>query len=893
MKFTSVARVGGLSAWVWLAAAAPDAALDSGFHAPGKPLEALIRDLADDKFQTREDASRKIWEVGEPALSALQETAAGKDPEQAYRARELIRKIQMHLTPDTDAVVMALVERYAKATPNEKIDLFDKMRKKRAWRQILKLYASENNPELQSRLQLSVEGIAIVAARECLLEGRTDAAREYLEMAPAHAAGLLALADFHRSQGTLDAELKRAKTLKGAHAEAWRLALYRAAGNLEAARDAATAAGEVKISATMSALLGDPVPWLRQNEGDAEGGANHQPVTELVIERWQGKAVRPVDLEPMLRAANSRNRSERQNGIHSLFLLGETSLAEEAYLKSSPLGAFAYFESIERIPEALKALGIDPEKPDYSAWVEKRFSRLTKDDAEGEHDVSMDIPELIALANFLERRGLPEPAAEAFLKPLAALAEKDAEKFTVFLGTLFGDSAAVRVQPNPAPPAAPQLAKRAALTWAGDNRERWQEVINSAFGEQDETMVLWDRLAELNPKASRGERLDGMLALCGMGSDPLRLRDKWLALAWESIRQTPVENRKPLLERMAFLVSLNGDVANNLKLWDQLPQSSRDEIFWQGHIMDLSAAERWDEAAAFFLKQIDGMSKSRQEPQLALHACAAASLRKAGRAAEASAQDDLVEKLALGNDALGIANGYAYGDDYPRAAEWWARAARQSDPASDEFGTAFLLHAKRLLEQGNWQEAASISEVLARLSASLDPNDASPLVTLRLRLQSDLGRALANLKNDRAGSIAILGNCHRMFPCDGSLADDFFPALRKMGLLKQHDAWFKVSWDRISDVIARFPGSDNTYNTAAWLASRALRNLDQAAEHEEKALAINPDQSAYLDTMAEIQFARGNRQKALEWSTRAVNFMPLDSQLRRQRERFRSGPLPR
>ena len=74
---------------------------------------------------------------------------------------------------------------------------------------------------------------------------------------------------------------------------------------------------------------------------------------------------------------------------------------------------------------------------------------------------------------------------------------------------------------------------------------------------------------------------------------------------------------------------------------------------------------------------------------------------------------------------------------------------------------------------------------------------------------------------------------------------------------------------------------------------RARRNLDQAEKLLEKALAANPEQSAYLDTMAEIQFARGNREKALEWSQRAVNFMSLDVMLRRQHERFRSAPLPR
>jgi hypothetical protein len=44
--------------------------------------------------------------------------------------------------------------------------------------------------------------------------------------------------------------------------------------------------------------------------------------------------------------------------------------------------------------------------------------------------------------------------------------------------------------------------------------------------------------------------------------------------------------------------------------------------------------------------------------------------------------------------------------------------------------------------------------------------------------------------------------------------------------------------------------------------------------------------------MAEIHFARGQREQALEWSRRAVNYAPEDPQLRRQMERFRSETFP-
>lgn len=72
-----------------------------------------------------------------------------------------------------------------------------------------------------------------------------------------------------------------------------------------------------------------------------------------------------------------------------------------------------------------------------------------------------------------------------------------------------------------------------------------------------------------------------------------------------------------------------------------------------------------------------------------------------------------------------------------------------------------------------------------------------------------------------------------------------------------------------------------------------MLKLDEAEQHLKIALAASPEQPAYLDTMAEIQFAGGNRKKALEWSRLAVNFEPDEAQLRRQQERFRSDPLPK
>lgn len=891
--------VAGFSTWAWTASAEPEATGQT--PPPEKSVETLVQELADPKFRTREMASRKLWEIGDPALAALQAVVNGKDPEQAYRAVELIRKIQLYITPETDPVVIDLVERYARASGSEKVDLFERLARKRAWRQLLKLYSGELNAELRESLEeplrsnhqggFGISAIAVIAARESLGRGDAKSAREFLEMAPATPVGLLALADFHQSQGTLDEELKRALTLKGQQADAWQLALYRASGNIPAAKNAATASGEPKIAAVMSTLLGDPLPWLQREPTDSEMEQKATAYTDLAIRRWQGKPIRELDRYPLMLALNGRKGPEQLPAINALFLLGETTAAEEAFVKVSKFGGFGYMELIERIPEALKILGIDPEKPDYTAWVAERIGKMAKEDKEG-YNASETTLELLYMVNFLESRGLSGPAEDAYLKPLLALAASDEDHFTLFLKYLCGTTRAARSRHD----GAPELLKKLIAGWAGEREERWDDALDFLFGEQDETRDLWDWLAELDPKAGHEDRLSGMLAIFGVGRDPDKLREKWMNLAWADLEKTPEDKRSAILERIAFLVGQSQNATNQLKLWDMLPEGRREDLMGGVFMDNLTAVGRWQEAADWQIKLIDARTKAKVDPVPSLHARAAAFLRRAGKPDEAAKHDEWVDKLALGYDAEAISIAYSDGDDYARAAVWMERAVRECNPENIEtLGRVLEGNRALLMEQGKWLEMAAHAEVIAQIEACSVASNTSAIGLQIPRFQSDLGRALANLKTDREGSLALINQALKNFPSDGSLADDFFPAVRKAGLLKEHDEWFMISWDRLSAVVKQFPECDNTCNTTAWLASRARLKLDEAEKLETKVIALNPEESTYLDTMAEIQFAKGDRKKAVEYSARAVDFEPTGPQapvLRRQLERFRAAPPP-
>jgi hypothetical protein len=56
-----------------------------------KEISKLIQDLGDDSFQTREKASKRLLEIGEPALPALQKALKSEDAEVRWRASRIYR----------------------------------------------------------------------------------------------------------------------------------------------------------------------------------------------------------------------------------------------------------------------------------------------------------------------------------------------------------------------------------------------------------------------------------------------------------------------------------------------------------------------------------------------------------------------------------------------------------------------------------------------------------------------------------------------------------------------------------------------------------------------------------------------------------------------------------
>lgn len=850
----------------------------------------LIAQLGADRYPDRVHATEALWQQGDEALPLLETAARSADPEVRVRAAELLRRIQLGITPDSPPEVVELVLRYDHARPAERQRIVRSLKALRAWRQVLRLHATETDPATLQRIESELERVPLTAARE-LLAGDSpdwDSALEFLEIARPDPAVLLMRAELHRLRGTLDEQLELAAG-SDADALAWRRALQLVAGRLPEARRLSEQLGEAEVAARLAVLEGDPVPWLRQ----ATVPDHEIPPTSLdayrdaVIALWQGEEVP----EPLARGIASMVRDELDDqswhALAVLFGLGLTDLAEPLLIRLSPSTAFDHFESIERVDDALRALGFDPADPDYVGRCHAGFDALIRSYEEHHEEVN----ELIRIGDFLESRGMDEVLAECFVAPLVELGETNDEAFLEVIKEMFSIYRSTRVSTP--------LFEAAAI-FAGDSEARWAAVRQAFFDEETYTAELWNQLGRFRPQAEGARRLALMASVRGLVPDR---RDDFGAW-WKWMRGRVAASEDPAADlNLMFAVSAfqsdaarfveAGDLCRERGLdFDELGEFSRELRIRNYELHCLAAVGQWDRVVARWEAQLE---LTPQEPFH--HAYLAAALRRAGRDDEARSRERVLERLALGepNTCRQIGDVYANFGDFSLAGTWWLRAALHSVGDELEFSYAAEKLYLESKERGDWVRAASLGEMslLAGVMGGRVLKD--PAALLRNRIEIEMARAIARLDQDRDHSLEILERCHRSSITDGSLADYFFPVLRQVGLTDRHDRWFEESWRTYAEVIARFPGSHNTLNTAAWTAARANRRLDEAEVLSRRSLELLPDQPAYLDTLAEIWFSRGDRDQAVAWSDRAVAYasglLGYETFVR-QNERFRREPFP-
>ena len=385
----------------------------------------------------------------------------------------------------------------------------------------------------------------------------------------------------------------------------------------------------------------------------------------------------------------------------------------------------------------------------------------------------------------------------------------------------------------------PPVLRLAAQAWYYLDKPKALEMCRRAL-EADALNPSSDLALRINPPGQkRPETLERQLDFCAelLISDAVAEKKFDEAAKWlrRQVPREPADERYALAKLMALHVyfgPLKG-VEEDLKTWgaktDAAPATqgamARENIF---AAMNLSSDERL--MAAYFLLENKLLDAAEQEAK------AAADLPL------------LSDEARLGRDIrVNIILGLLYG------------AKDQDEAAAEALAKAVSVAPGQL-----WRSEADIwSEIWWRRA-----------------------RAAAK-KGDKALVDKHVESLKQYTPTGTDTAIEIVTWLKTNGREKDGRELFERVFLTTREQMDQSDPTSN--NDLAWLCARCDERLRDALELARKAVAARPENAAYLDTLAEVNFRLGKSEEAIKLEKKALELRPGDEFMLKQLKRFEGG----
>jgi tetratricopeptide (TPR) repeat protein len=118
------------------------------------------------------------------------------------------------------------------------------------------------------------------------------------------------------------------------------------------------------------------------------------------------------------------------------------------------------------------------------------------------------------------------------------------------------------------------------------------------------------------------------------------------------------------------------------------------------------------------------------------------------------------------------------------------------------------------------------------------------------------------------------------------MVEQLTPFLIAAGQKEAAEKLFADAFTAYEEICREFPQSAKYRNELAWLAARNDRRLDDALAHAQEAVRLRPDALNHVDTLAEVHFRRGDRDKAKELAKQNLMKEPNNKHFQEQLRRF-------
>ena len=536
-----------------------------------------------------------------------------------------------------------------------------------------------------------------------------------------------------------------------------------------------------------------------------------------------------------------------------------------------------------------KMIEIDQERPPYSPWIEETCKKIRQGDAE-------QFVIATGFASHIYTMG-EEAEGDRLFQLIYDACKTNGQQLDQLLQ--------LEVDAGARQSVLSQIAQRVR---DGAQIEELRSNISSSYDPYiTEAFVRqwWEPVKAQKSNESDIEVLERVWALVAPetpGENTAEVR-ALLEVAHKSLQEQKPRDRPNYLQHL-YLTALVNDIPDlAIRYLEEKVMLAFDRNSRYGLARLLAREERWAEAAIHFetlwqttLEEMKRVEAGDMLLDTTSALQAGLAYRKAGETEKGDQLIQLARLLVLGDLSMRnrLGSFLAADDENELAREEWLLAARCSRLEETAGKDAFLTLANEFAKTdpgraANYQECTGI--MLHRQSMNLR----GALLTryVRLRSQVHQWRTVAALKESKIPeALKTLEAYWKLTPGNASIGEELLPALEAAGDLENAEAYYEKTRAYALEACRLYPNSAMAHNNLAWLDARTRHRLDEAMEHANTAVKLKPKTAAYIDTLAEVHFTLGDREKALKYSREAVALTPDDEELQGQLRRFESAPIP-
>lgn len=840
-------------------------------------INRAIAALGADSFRVRERASEFLWQAGRAAEPALRTALGSDDPEVVARARRILRRFQFGIYPDTPEQIVSLISRYRHGTPAVKLGVLKELLAGGETPTLMALLRTESDGNLRTQLTGELLKDLDKLAGALFIKGDWSKAEQLLQIGATSDAGVRNYAAYLLARGQLQPKISalRNRAADNSNAVDAKLLVYllRAGGDLPGARSAAGKTSDPSLTAGILFELGDwkQLARLHQDSPEQTTGTSRGGIVDL------GYAAAYHRL-----AGNAAEFDEAVGGIkrlaerkpNKLWYCGETLIINERFqdavelLKDQrPAAAFEVLCLQLRFREALELAGVSDPRGPYRSWLVEPETGAEMEPVLRRERFSMGL----RVASMLFRLNQREEA-DGLLSELAQAARENKD---LSMRELCGAEYRLGLRERAFEHAAVVLSR-------GWNTS----VLTTLFPErQDAAQIWWRFLCRKYPDEPSQVRIGRLRRLLQPRPQGDPQGDDWVGLVEEAERASGALNNN---DRGKWLTALGETCLGRgrprlARSYFEKAAQTAPSVPTLTRLGDLLAEDaQWERAADYYHL---AWERDRTKPT-ALYLKGRA-LVEAGRESEGRKLIEAARLLPLGNDQTR----YQFAEDLHqrglteeavRQWQWTVRTGQfQSWPvtqAGEQLGNATA-------GRDDLQAAAYWQWPLLRCLRTSTSNLGVEGYLKRVHLihRSRARALIAAGRIDEA--LREIQLSHAALPGEPELVIEMVPELEKAGRHEAADELFAKVFAVHQRVCGDFPRSTSHYELAR-LAVRCRRRLDEALKHADQAVRLDPKNPAYIDTLAELHFLRGDRRRAIELAKRCVELAPQEEHFRRQLERF-------